>query len=208
MESGGLSASVRLPLFPLQTVLFPEATVPLHIFEPRYREMVGRCLEHDEPFGIALLLEEEAEAPVPNRVGTEAAIIASRRYPDGRYDVVVEGRRRFEIRRLDRSRKLLWAEVEFLPETLGRGAEETARAVAALAAGVVESLEVKGHPIVDETWHDLDPRALSYRVASILPAGDDVKQKLLEASDAATRLRQEAKLLMSIRRIDADAGAA
>lgn len=201
---------MRLPLFPLNAVLFPGTTLPLHIFEPRYREMVGRCLEHDETFGIALLLEgDEAGHPgTPHRIGTEAAIIASRRYPDGRYDIVVEGRRRFETVRLDRTRKLLRADVEFLKETLGRGADETAQAVAALVEGVVETLEVKGQAVVDETWRDLDASSLSYRVAAILPATDAVKQELLEIPDAATRLRREAKLLMSIRRIDAEAGAA
>lgn len=201
---------MRLPLFPLNAVLFPGTTLPLHIFEPRYREMVGRCLEHDETFGIALLLEgDEAGQPgTPHRIGTEAAIIASRRYPDGRYDIVVEGRRRFETVRLDRTRKLLRADVEFLREMPGRGADETAQAVSALVEGVVETLEVKGQAVVDETWRDLDASSLSYRVASILPATDAVKQDLLEIPDAATRLRREAKLLMSIRRIDAEAGAA
>ena len=201
---------MRLPLFPLNAVLFPGTTLPLHIFEPRYREMVGRCLEHDETFGIALLLEgDEAGHPgTPHRIGTEAAIIASRRYPDGRYDIVVEGRRRFETARLDRTRKLLRADVEFLKETLGRGADEMAQAVAALVEGVVETLVVMGQAVVDETWRDLDASSLSYRVAAILPATDAVKQDLLEIPDAATRLRREAKLLMSIRRIDAEAGAA
>lgn len=201
---------MRLPLFPLNAVLFPGTTLPLHIFEPRYREMVGRCLEHDETFGIALLLEgdDAGHAGTPHRIGTEAAIIASRRYPDGRYDIVVEGRRRFETVRLDRTRKLLRADVEFLKETLGREADETARVVAALVEGVVETLEVKGQAVVDETWRELDASSLSYRVASILPATDAMKQELLEIPDAATRLRREAKILMSIRRIDAEAGAA
>src|SRR5256885_1520491 len=52
----GCGARVRLPLFPLHTVLFPEATLALQIFEPRYREMIGRCLAHDEPFGVATAL--------------------------------------------------------------------------------------------------------------------------------------------------------
>ena len=70
-------ARVRLPLFPLHSVLFPEATLALQIFEPRYREMIGRCLAHDEPFGVVLILEGEeigGEA-VPRKIGTEAAII-------------------------------------------------------------------------------------------------------------------------------------
>ena len=85
---------MRLPLFPLHTVLFPEATLALQIFEPRYREMIGRCLAHDEPFGVVLILDgEEVGGPaVPRKVGTEAAIIATEagqlRYPFNRIEVL------------------------------------------------------------------------------------------------------------------------
>jgi Lon protease-like protein len=199
----------RFPLFPLHAVLLPSTTLPLHIFEPRYRELVGRCLEHDETFGIVYILEgdEVGSGATPRSTGTEAAVIASRRHPDGRYDIVVEGRRRFEVLRLDRSRSLLRADVGFLPEPLGPDAEASARAVEALLEGM-ESLAGKGHPIIDETWHGLDPNALSYRVASILPIRDEVRQGLLEAPDATARLRQEARLLLSGRRIGARHGAA
>src|SRR5438445_4436911 len=97
------AARVRLPLFPLHSVLFPEATLALQIFEPRFRVMIGRCLAHDEPFGVVLILEGEeigGEA-VPRKIGTEAAIIASERSKDGRYDIVAEGRRRCLIVAID-----------------------------------------------------------------------------------------------------------
>src|SRR2546426_8735755 len=110
----GCGARVRFPLFPLHTVLFPEATLALQIFEPRHREMTGRCLAHDEPFGVVLILEGEDVGgdAVPRRMGTEAAIISSERSKDGRYDIVAEGRRRFEIVGLDKSRAYLRADVE------------------------------------------------------------------------------------------------
>lgn len=201
---------MRLPIFPLHTVLFPGASLPLHIFEPRYREMVGRCLAHDETFGVALILEgEEVGDPVtPHRVGTEAAIIASQRHPDGRYDIVVEGRRRFEIVNLDRSRNLLRGDVRFLDEPTGPEADELAQTVATLFEGVLGAMELAGHAVVDETWRALDPIGLSYRVAAVLPAADNAKQELLEMPDADSRLRREAQLLMSIHRVGAEAGAA
>jgi len=201
---------VRLPLFPLHTVLFPEATLALQIFEPRYREMIGRCLAHDEPFGVVLILEGEevgGEA-VPRRMGTEAAIIASERSKDGRYDIVAEGRRRFEIVGLDKSRAYLRADVEFLEDPLGDDAEVLADTVAHLVEGVVHALESRGHAVVDETWSQLDPRSLSYRVATALPGADEVRQELLEKRDVASRLRREAELLMSIHRVGIEAGAA
>jgi len=197
-------------LFPLHTVLFPEATLALQIFEPRYREMIGRCLAHDEPFGVVLILEGEevgGEA-VPRRMGTEAAIIASERSKDGRYDIVAEGRRRFEIVGLDKSRAYLRADVEFLEDPLGDDAEVLADTVAHLVEGVVHALEARGNAVVDETWSQLDPRSLSYRVATALPGADEVRQELLEKRDVASRLRREAELLMSIHRVGIEAGAA
>lgn len=200
---------MRLPLFPLQTVLFPGATLPLHIFEPRYREMIGRCLAHEEAFGICLILEgEETGGPaVPHRVGTEAGIIAAQRYRDGRYDIVVEGRRRFEVATLDRTRPYLRAEIRFLDESDGTEDPALAEAVARLFEGVLESIELSGQAVVDETWKDVDARSLSYKVASALPVGEDAKQELLEIPDTATRLRRLAEALMALRRIGAAAGA-
>lgn len=200
---------MRLPLFPLQTVLFPGATLPLHIFEPRYREMIGRCLAHEEAFGICLILEgEETGGPaVPHRVGTEAGIIAAQRYRDGRYDIVVEGRRRFEVATLDRTRPYLRAGIRFLEESDGTEDPALAEAVARLFEGVLESIELSGQAVVDETWKDVDARSLSYKVASALPVGEDAKQELLEIPDTATRLRRLAEALMALRRIGAAAGA-
>jgi Lon protease-like protein len=201
--------SVRLPLFPLQTVLFPGATLPLHIFEPRYREMIGRCLEHEEPFGICLILEGEevGEPAIPHRVGTEAGIVAAQRYPDGRYDIVVEGRRRFEVVSLDRARPYLRADVRVLDETDGAEDPDLAAAVAKLFEGVLESIELSGQAVIDETWKDLDARSLSYKVAAALPVGEDAKQEILEIPDTASRLRRVAEALMALRRIGAAAGA-
>ena len=210
MVPGGMPARVRLPLFPLHTVLFPEATLALQIFEPRYREMICRCLAHDEPFGVCLILEGEEIGghAIPRRIGSEAAIIASERSQDGRYDIVAEGRRRFEIIGLDKSRAYLRADVEFLDDPPGAESEILAEAVAHLAEGVIQSLEARGHAIVDETWKSLDPRSLSYRVADALPGADEVRQELLEIRDVGSRLRREAELLMAIHRIGVEAGAA
>ena len=201
---------MRIPLFPLQAVLFPGATLSLHIFEPRYREMVGRCLEHDEAFGICLILEGEevGDLAIPHRTGTEAGIIASQRYRDGRYDIVVEGRRRFEIVALDRARPYLRADVRFLEEPEGTDDATLADAVAKLFEGVLESIELSGQAVIDETWKDLDARSLSYKVASALPVGEDAKQEILEIPDTASRLRRVAEALMALHRVGAAAGAA
>ena len=200
---------MRLPLFPLHTVLFPEATLALQIFEPRYREMIARCLAHDETFGVALILEgdEVGDPATPRRVGTEAAIIASDRSKDG-YEIVAEGRRRFEITGLDKARSYLRADITFLEDPVGEDVGPLAETVGHLVDNVVQALEARGHGMLQDTWKHLEPRSLSYRVASALPTSEEIHQELLEIPDVASRLRREAELLQSIQKIGVEAGAA
>jgi Lon protease-like protein len=200
---------LRLPLFPLHTVLFPEATLALQIFEPRYREMIGRCLAHDETFGVALIFEgdEVGDPATPRRVGTEAAIIASDRSKDG-YEIVAEGRRRFEITGLDKTRSYLRADITFLEDPVGEDVGPLAETVGHLVENVIQALEARGHGMLQDTWKHLEPRSLSYRVASALPTSEEIHQELLEIPDVASRLRREAELLQSIQRIGVEAGAA
>jgi Lon protease-like protein len=172
--------------------------------------MIGRCLAHDETFGVALILEgdEVGDSATPRRVGTEAAIIASDRSKDGRYEIVAEGRRRFEITGLDKSRSYLRADVTFLEDPVGEDAGTLAETVGHLVDNVIQALEARGHGILHETWKHLEPRSLSYRVASALPTSEEIRQELLEVPDVASRLRREADLLQSIQRIGVEAGAA
>lgn len=199
---------MRIPLFPLHAVLFPSTTLPIQIFEPRYREMVARCLEHEEPFGVCLILDgEEVGGPAtPHRIGTEAGIIAAQRNPSGRYEILVEGRRRFEILALDKSRRYLQAEVRYLPEPEHESVD-LAQGVAKLFEPFLETAEREGEAIMDEAWKEMDPCTLSYRIASVLPMEDEAKQGLLELPDAGTRLRNEAEYLMAMSGISARAGA-
>lgn len=100
--------SDRLPLFPLGIVLYPGEPVPLHIFEPRYREMVRICLADDRPFGI-VYVSETALAPVgcTARIGRVLT-----RYDDGRLDIVAMGEQRFRVVEIHRDQPYLTADVE------------------------------------------------------------------------------------------------
>lgn len=101
-----------LPLFPLGAVLYPQERLPLHIFEPKYVEMVQHCLDHEESFGI--VLEEEGRLA---DVGCVARIVrVDNRYPDGRFDLLIEGERRVRILNVYRDRAYPTAEAEFLYE--------------------------------------------------------------------------------------------
>ena len=104
--------SALLPLFPLDLVLLPGTPLPLHIFEPRYREMISECLDHSQHFGVIRGKEQELA-----EIGCTAEILTvTKKYPDGRMDIVTEGRSRFEVIQLNQERSFLRAEVLFLED--------------------------------------------------------------------------------------------
>ena len=101
-----------LPLFPLQLVVFPGSAVPLHIFEERYKEMVGEAEARGTEFGI-VLAKDEGIVNVGCTVSVEAVL---QRYPDGRFDVMTRGQRRFTITALDQEKSYLQGEVEYFED--------------------------------------------------------------------------------------------
>jgi Lon protease-like protein len=107
----------NLPLFPLKTVLFPGQLLPLHIFEPRYREMVQECVRTSQPFGVVFIREgeETGAAAQPYDVGTTARIIQMERLPDGRLNILCLGDARFRIRETNTERAYLQGRVDLWP---------------------------------------------------------------------------------------------
>jgi Lon protease-like protein len=168
-----------LPLFPLEVVLLPGIPLPLHIFEPRYKEMIGECRANNAPFGIVRALDEGIAD-----VGCTAEIVTvTNEYADGRLDLVAEGRKRFEVLELNQERSFLRAEVLLVPDELSIPApEEKARAVQfhleiLSLAGAVQDLSAA------------DPSALSFHLAGSLPLDLDFKQKLLAMRSEGERIR-------------------
>ncbi|HET9456676.1 MAG TPA: LON peptidase substrate-binding domain-containing protein [Candidatus Limnocylindrales bacterium] len=151
---------MELPLFPLHTVLCPGIALPLHIFEERYREMVQQCLDTASPFGVALITEGR-EVGVGSisfaRLGTMAEIRQVGRYPDGRFDLLVVGTRRFTIESVAADdRPYLVGEVTELDEPLGD--EELAGSLANRATRrFVRYLELL-QPRDGETAEEIDVR--------------------------------------------------
>jgi Lon protease-like protein len=94
-----MNSQLSLPLFPLNTVLFPGQVLPLHVFEPRYRQMIATCIEHGAPFGVALIQDgKEVGGPAkPYEVGTTARITQVERLDDGRFNIISVGELRFRI---------------------------------------------------------------------------------------------------------------
>ena len=175
---------MRIPLFPLSTVLFPGTALPLHIFEERYREMVGECLKEDKPFGVV-----RADGEKMAVVGCTAKIVrVVESYADGRMDILCEGMRRFEIEGLDESRKFLQADVEFFED---EGAGSTRPDREDCAALHFATLQMAGLEL--PAMH-LDLNApVAFQLADALPSDLAFKQQLLASrSDAerTTRLRE------------------
>src|SRR5205823_6658895 len=101
-----------LPIFPLDLVLLPSVPLPLHIFEPRYKEMIKECLDQKHPFGIVRAKEEA----FVNTGCTAEIINVLKTYPDGRMSILVEGQKRFEVLHVNQERSFLQAEVFYLED--------------------------------------------------------------------------------------------
>ena len=186
-----------LPLFPLNLVLFPGMALPLHIFEERYKAMIGDCLQRDAPFGVALIRSgPEVGAPAePHRTGTTARVLRSQLLEEGRMNIMTKGERRFEIVQLTQQTPHLEARVRYLDEPVGENfagvspelADEYYRLVrnlAALTGGYASQVELPS-----------DPVALSYGIAGSLELPAPLRQELLEAPTADDRLTRLLPLL-------------
>jgi Lon protease-like protein len=169
----------RIPLFPLNVVLLPGAELPLHIFEPRYREMVKNCLEEKSEFGMLLSLPKGLA-----RVGCTAEILnVAKRYPDGRMDILTVGRASFRVVELFQQNPLLEGQVDYLED----------REIAVpprIQRELVELFEACHTLIFDDYPKNLEagaPENLSYLVAAALPMDLLWKQQILELRSEADR---------------------
>ena len=192
--------SARLRLFPLHSVLFPGATLNVHVFEPRYKRMLSECLELKEPFGVALIAEgEEAGDPgvVPYKIGTAAEISDVTPLGGGRFYVCAKGRRRFHIDEVTDREPYLQANVTYLdedktgdPRALSRLADEI-RAVFGKCLHLLT--DFSGVRAVIKL--PADPLEASFIIADTLQVADTMKQRLLEISDTEKRLTIELEFL-------------
>lgn len=194
-----LGKDEALPLFPLNTVLFPKTSLPLRIFEPRYKDMIGQCLENGTPFGVCLIQEgkESGGVALPHVLGTIAEIKKAEHKANGDIHITVEGSKRFRlVEELKRSPTWL-AKVQILEEPVGdqdatRDAKDELRMAMSRYANLYYLLTSK--QLMFEKYFR-DPVRLSYYLADLLELENDEKQALLEAPDAATRLEIERELL-------------
>lgn len=167
-----------LPLFPLDVVLFPGTPLPLHIFEPRYKEMIAECRDQSRAFGVVRAVDQGLA-----EIGCTAEIVSVvKEYPDGRLDIVTEGRRRFELLEVNQEGSFLRAEVlMFEDEPAAPAQTETARAVQLHS----EILALAG---ATQDLSAADQSTLSFYLAGSLPLDLDFKQKLLGLRSETQRI--------------------
>jgi ATP-dependent Lon protease len=187
-----------VPMFPLGTVLFPYALLPLHVFEPRYRLMMRHVLDGDREFGVVLIERGSEVGGGDTRfdVGTLARIVQAAELPDGRYAVSTVGLRRIRVRRWLDDDPYPRAEID-APDELG-----PTRDLASARDRVVDrfvrvtALARRIDPrIGDPPEFDPDPVRASYEAAAVAPIGPLDAQQLLVIDDAAMRLDVLAEML-------------
>jgi Lon protease-like protein len=195
--------SELLPLFPLEAVLFPGALMPLHIFEPRYRLLIRRCIERERAFGIVLIRNGTEVGPgaEPYRVGTEAKIVAESPLPDGRSYIVTRGERRFAVEGLLADvEPYLVGQVRYLDEAEGDRASDRANVArealgAYLLAVVAVTEDARGERALADDLREAPPGDLAYRIAGSLAVDAPQQQALLELETASARLEAETRIL-------------
>ena len=167
-----------LPIFPLDLVLLPGVPLPLHIFEPRYKEMIAECLEQKKPFGV---VRESSEGVA--EIGCTAEIMSvTKKYDDGRMDILTRGVKRFEVLEVNEDRAFLQAEITVVEDEPGKPAAQMVTQAVRLHA---EIAKLAG---AEPSGPDEHSSNLSFLLAGSLPLDLDFKQSLLATLSEAKRL--------------------
>jgi Lon protease-like protein len=173
-----MNPEMKIPLFPLDVVLFPGAPLPLHIFEDRYKEMIGLCMEAQSSFGVVRARPDGLAV-----IGCTARIHrVLHRYDDGRMDILCRGEQRFEIEMLENVRAFFEAQVDFFDDEddeAPRGLKEQCLALH------FETLELAGLETSEMPMSIDGP--ISFLLASTLPADLGFKQQLLNSRSDSER---------------------
>ncbi|MES1942141.1 peptidase S16 [Salinisphaera sp. T5B8] len=177
-------------LFPLSTVVFPGGIMPLRIFEPRYLDMVARCMESATGFGIcaARPAENKHEFSSPRAVGTLVEIVDFDRLDDGALGITVKGRQRFEVLSTRQAENGLWSgTIDFIDEEADSACPIEFSPLKQIAAALIEEIglpyEAGSRSYDSASW-------LSARLTELLPFDAATKHDLLATNDPLERLRR------------------
>jgi Lon protease-like protein len=171
--------STRIPIFPLEVVLFPGLPLPLHIFEARYKLMIQECLTDRTEFGVVLMLPDGLA-----RVACAAKITeVLKKYADGRLDILTYGTTRFQIADVFRDKAYFEAAAEFLPDVEELAHQKPDPVLLAL----FQHCQTLLFGQIGDTPDEADPVSLAYRMAAQLPVDLRFRQQLLEVRSEAQR---------------------
>jgi Lon protease-like protein len=194
------ATAIELPLFPLNVVLFPGVVLPLHVFEPRYRQMIADCQQHEQPFGIVLARPDSVhlqEEPYP--IGTMAEIRDLNRLEDGRYILMALGLQRFRILSQHRQKPYLSGIVELYEdvsdplEDLDMYLEQAHNLFGTYLEMLLKAANEEDKDI--RSYLPASAEELSYFIAYFLDIQDEQKQHFLELTSTLQRLQEEVTIL-------------
>ena len=187
----------ELPLFPLNLVLFPGMPLPLHIFEERYKAMIGDCLRNNSPFGVSLIRSgQEVGSPAePFTTGTTARVLRSELLEQGRMNILTKGERRYEIIEITQEEPHVAALVKLLDEPVGEGFTGVSAELTEEYTRLIRGLTTLSGGYMSDVTIPEDPVELSYMIAANLDAPTPLRQELLEVPTAADRLNRLIPLL-------------
>ncbi len=194
-------SNISLRLFPLNTVLFPGMRLPLHVFEDRYRQMIGECIDSNAPFGVVLIKKgsEVGGSTAVHPIGTLAKIEQVDRLDDGTINILVVGEHRFVITEVVKQTPFMSGRVSLLPTP---GAAASRADLAALTARVVQGFSAYDRlkAQLDDEWEPQgdppdDPAEVAYFIASAMPLPHTDKQALLAQNSLDSLLTHERDLL-------------
>lgn len=191
--------TITLPLFPLDSVLFPGMRLALSVYEDRYRRIVQECLNDDLPMGVVLWRNhrDPAAASEPCTVGTTARIVQSQGIDEGRLSVTVVGIGRFSLLSYRQGAKVLIGQARFLPDV----DDQPNRLLVDESYALASEYHSLTDPVGARQPVPVDPEALSYWIAQRLPLSLADQQGLLEQRHPSQRLAQEVSWLRE--RLDA-----
>ena len=170
--------TLLIPIFPLDLVLLPGVPMPLHIFEPRYKQLIGECLEQKKPFGVVRATDDGIAD-----MGCTAEIMSvTKRYEDGRMDIVTRGVERFEVIEVNEDREFLQAEISVVQDEHEKPSTEMVTRAVRLHAEIAKLADT------DASGPNEHAGNLSFVLAGSLPLDLDFKQNLLSTASEPKRL--------------------
>jgi len=182
-----MTKTYKIPLFPLGVVMLPDMTLPLHIFEARYKTMVAECMAADRPFGIVLFDGQSMRS-----VGCMARINrVVKRYADGRIDILTRGGKRFVLQQLIEARDYMEAQVLFFDDAPEDAPEDKLTGLIETALGLVKELEdIEPHTLSFKEAGSIDPKRLAYAIAALEGVTPAERQGFLEMTRPSERLEK------------------